>query len=310
MEQEQEKKKRIWVKIVGWVLVAGVAFVAVVAIGIYRFSWQGGVVNAMVSVAPFPVAIVDYHFVTFADFNKRFEAYRKAVEFNQEFDFTDPANNEVVVAQKQALLDRMVELELIEQIAKDSGIIVTEDDVNNQLEMLARQTGVEIEEFDTILLNVYGLGKNEFISQVVRPSLYESKLQLMVSSDRQLNLDAFSKAEDLLGKLKSGESFSSLAKEFSDDLSNSEIGGDLGWAPQGFFVKEFNDAIFSMEQGEVSGIVSTQFGLHIIELLEQTKDEEGTVLAHSRHILVNTRDFYDWLDGEKEKVSVWKFPVQ
>jgi peptidyl-prolyl cis-trans isomerase C len=74
-------------------------------------------------------------------------------------------------------------------------------------------------------------------------------------------------AKEVLEKLNKGESFGKLAETYSIDGSRKR-GGDLGMFPRGVMVKEFENAAFSLEKGQVSGIVKTQFGYHIIKRLE------------------------------------------
>jgi parvulin-like peptidyl-prolyl isomerase len=74
------------------------------------------------------------------------------------------------------------------------------------------------------------------------------------------------KAEDILKRVKAGEDFATLAKENSDDAGSKEQGGDLGWFGRGQMVKEFEDEAFKLKDNEVSGIVETKFGFHIIQV--------------------------------------------
>ena len=98
------------------------------------------------------------------------------------------------------------------------------------------------------------------------------------------------KAEELLAQLRAGGDFNALAKEFSVDTSNKDQGGDLGWFRRGMMVKPFEDAAFALKPGELSGIVETQFGYHIIKLEERrTQDSPSGQPAeevHARHILL------------------------
>jgi peptidyl-prolyl cis-trans isomerase D len=72
--------------------------------------------------------------------------------------------------------------------------------------------------------------------------------------------------QELQQKINNGESFEELAREYSEDPGSAKQGGDLGWVATGEMVKPFEDALFSMNKGEVSDIVVTQFGLHLIRL--------------------------------------------
>lgn len=73
------------------------------------------------------------------------------------------------------------------------------------------------------------------------------------------------KAEEILAKARAGEDFSALAARYSDDPSRTK-GGDLGTFAKGRMIKEFDDAVFSMQPNDISDILQTRFGYHIIKL--------------------------------------------
>lgn len=89
------------------------------------------------------------------------------------------------------------------------------------------------------------------------------------------------KAQIILDSLKSGKDFSELARRNSDDSGSAIQGGDLGKMKKGVLVKEFEDAAYLLEPGEVSNLIETIFGYHIIKLIEKSGD-----LIHTQHILV------------------------
>lgn len=100
---------------------------------------------------------------------------------------------------------------------------------------------------------------------------------------------AVEELEAVRQRLAEGESFADLALEVSDDTVSAEQGGDLGVISQGFFGDSFDEAAFGMEEGEVSGIVETDNGLHLLTVtglerqpFESMRDELQRELALSR----------------------------
>jgi len=88
-------------------------------------------------------------------------------------------------------------------------------------------------------------------------------------------------AESLLDSLKNGADFAVLATKYSDDPGSRAQGGDLGLVQRGMFYPEFEAEAFALKEGEISGVVESPVGFHIIQLLERKGNQ-----IHTRHILV------------------------
>ncbi len=86
---------------------------------------------------------------------------------------------------------------------------------------------------------------------------------------------------DIKARLEKGEDFAALAKQYSNDPGSADAGGELGMIGRGIMDKPFEDAMFALEAGEVSDVVETSFGLHLIKV-DEINGEERAV----RHILV------------------------
>jgi peptidyl-prolyl cis-trans isomerase SurA len=104
--------------------------------------------------------------------------------------------------------------------------------------------------------------------------------------------------EDLLRRIEQGEDFAELAKKFSDDPGSGAQGGDLGFQKRGTFVPAFEAMAYNLESNQVSPITETEFGFHIIQLLERRGN-----LIHCRHILVKPEITEADMDLAKAKLD-------
>lgn len=93
------------------------------------------------------------------------------------------------------------------------------------------------------------------------------------------------KIEEVQAKLKKGEKFDALAKQYSE-CPSSEKGGDLGYFSRGQMVKPFEDAAYAMKPGDVSDIVTTQFGYHLIQVTDK-KPESTTAYEEAKDKIGN-----------------------
>lgn len=96
--------------------------------------------------------------------------------------------------------------------------------------------------------------------------------------------EAYEKIAELRKRIIDGEDFATIAKTYSEDPGSASKGGDLGLMSRGDFVREFEEAAFNLKINEISDIVKTQFGYHIIQLLDRRGDK-----IHTRHILITIK---------------------
>lgn len=89
---------------------------------------------------------------------------------------------------------------------------------------------------------------------------------LITVDDKTKDADALKKIQELEKRARAGEDFGKLAREFSQDPGSVANGGDLGLTGRGMFVPEFEQALFSLKEGEISAPVKTQYGYHLIKL--------------------------------------------
>jgi peptidyl-prolyl cis-trans isomerase C len=117
------------------------------------------------------------------------------------------------------------------------------------------------------------------------------------------------KIEEIRDKITKGGDFAKLAAEFSDCPSGKRDGGNLDWFGKSRMVPEFEAAAFKLKPGEMSDIVETSFGYHIIKVTDKRAEKMlgyDEVKEDLRQDLINRekgKKFMDWLKGQKEKVT-------
>lgn len=168
----------------------------------------------------------------------------------------------------------------------------------------------EMQDYITQDVNVTPAEVKRFFERIPRDSLPYFSTEVEVSQIVRIPLtgekqteEARQKLIDLRKRIVAGEDFKALAKEYSEGPS-AKYGGDLGWASRGMMVPSYEAVAFKLQPGEVSMPVETEFGMHIIQLIERRGNE-----YHSRHILLmpepseaDIKRTEDYLDSLKQEI--------
>ncbi len=152
---------------------------------------------------------------------------------------------------------------------------------------------------------------------VIRVQLYRQKLAEQVTANvptteeqvwaRHILVQDEATAREVREKLQAGEDFAALAETYSQDPGSAARGGDLGWFGRGMMVQPFEDAAFSLDIGEISEPVQTDFGWHIIQVL----GHEERPMPADRLEAAKEQAFREWLrqvraEAEVEIYDWWK----
>ncbi|MCL6430509.1 MAG: peptidylprolyl isomerase [Anaerolineae bacterium] len=147
---------------------------------------------------------------------------------------------------------------------------------------------------------------------LVETSLLRDKLQQAMAAEvpkaaeqvhaRHILVDKEEEARAALERIHKGEDFAAVAREVSTDTSTKENGGDLGWFSRGQMVEEFETAAFSLQPGQVSDVVKTAYGFHIIKVEERDPNrplDEYLLLEKQSRVL----DEWLWAQRQSEAVK-------
>lgn len=145
-----------------------------------------------------------------------------------------------------------------------------ESNLNNEIEFKKL-----VEDTEIVLLKNYAIGKllsQKKVGEDEAKEYYKNNKEKFTKPETahasHILVDSEDKANEIINEINMGKTFEDAAKEYSTCPSNAK-GGDLGEFGRGQMVVEFEDAVFSMEEGSISTPVKTQFGYHIIKLIER-----------------------------------------
>jgi len=180
----------------------------------------------------------------------------------------------------KAILDQMIDVELVVQAALAEGATIDESVIDGQVEQLRlAQAGGDDAQFQAFLqenkiADVQELrrllGRDQLIEQMLLKHTTATQVRarhILVAAAPNEAESRKAAAEAILAELQGGADFAALARARSDDPGSAAQGGDLGWAPRGVYVAPFDEAVFSMAPGELR-LVQTDFGWHIVEVIE------------------------------------------
>ena len=109
---------------------------------------------------------------------------------------------------------------------------------------------------------------NENIEQYSSPEQVRAS-HILLKTEGKEDAVVKARAEDVLKQAKAGADFAALARKYSEDESNASKGGDLDYFGKGRMVPEFDQVVFTMEPGQISDLVKTQYGYHVIKLVDK-----------------------------------------
>lgn len=261
----------------------GGIIVIVLVVGVvaaYRAPDSVPVIPGVLAAVHAPAASVNGDIITWNDIKVDSDALAKYLA-----NPSAPATNYSADQLRTRVLHRLMLTAAAEQIAKEKGVEITEERLNQELDSLAATSGGKEKVAADILAN-FGWTYEQYRDRVVRSMLIMQELQKNLRTENGGNSELRTKAESVLAELKSGKKdFATLAKEYSED-SSAVDGGDLGPIRKGLTVEPFENALFALKKGEVSGVVETEFGFHIIKAEDVKKDKKGVVEeVRARHIL-------------------------
>jgi len=246
------------------------------------------------------IAIVNGSVITSEEFNRELSQVKQRI-LQQGVKISSPQLEGI----RNEILDNLINLELLFQESRNNGIKIEKEAIDSQMKLLKQKfpNDTEFEKFlseqnlsdSALILKIkQGIAIQELIETQLtnkikisdeeskvfydtNPDLFKQSEQVKAShilikvepdADEMKKSEAKEKIKTIQLKLKKSEDFAALAKEFSECPSKTN-GGDLGYFQRGQMVKSFEDVAFALKPKEISDIVETQFGYHLIKVVDK-----------------------------------------
>jgi parvulin-like peptidyl-prolyl isomerase len=315
------------------IVVIGLAVVAVAAAG--AAAWT---LNQSARRTSAVAAIVNGEAILWSQVDVEIE--RAAAQFG--VDTKNPAFEKQKAELTKAVIDQLIAQRLVMREAQKRGVVASTKEIDERLASIKRQfpddaafnkrltqAGFTVAALrDLIRLQITQRRLAETVTRVevtddevrkqfeAKRESYGKPAQIKVShilfrvADKSQDTLAAAKARIAQAKLADGAKFEDVARQYSEDPGSAERGGDLGFVSKGTLVKEFEEVAWKMKPGETSGLVRSQFGLHIIRVYEVKAAEPADfekVKAEIREELLNTKrqqEFDAWLAEQRKAAKV------
>lgn len=236
------------------------------------------------------IAKVNDEFILKSDYDREVANVKSVLEANG-MDFSTAEGKKILREVKEKVLESMINDRLILWQAREHDISLDDEEFNEAIKQLEKYHGGK-DALETYLKQ-QGYDRKTFEAQV-REQLIINKFKEKLTADVKVTeeevkkyydenkemfelpspeirashilLDTEEEAREILSKIRGGADFEELAKMYSKDPGTKDLGGDLGFFAKGKMVPEFEEAAFALNPGEVSDVVKTEYGYHVIKV--------------------------------------------
>jgi parvulin-like peptidyl-prolyl isomerase len=257
-------------------------------------------------------ALVNGNPIHLADYERELGQYEASLPLLRGIDPNSPEGQAELAEARAWILDWMITEELIVQAASQSGVVVTDEDVDSVMNEIAEESGGR-EALDAKLAE---LGETyEIHKEKERRGLIVAGMNQLITEGvprvaahvhaRHILVDTQEEADRIHAQLEGGADFAELAKAYSQDPNTRDVGGDLDWFPKGILtVPEVEEAAFSLEPGEFSDVVPSLLGYHIVQVVERDPDRQ---VSDDNLRLLQERALQKWIEGLKLQAEIQIF---
>lgn len=255
-------------------------------------------------------ALVNGQPLLLADYEREVALYAASMAAAGQ-DAATAEGQEALAQGRELVLEMLINQLLIEQAASAAGITVSEEELDATIEALRAETGEDA--FQQWLVD-QGMSSEDFRKRLRSDTIATHMANRAVENipthsehihARHVLANTEEEARQILSQLQAGGDFVSLARTYSQDVSTRDTGGDLGFFPLGILTApEVEAAAFALQPGQVSDVIQSSMGYHIVQVVERVPDME---IDPENLRLLREKASRAWLEGLRATANIQRF---
>lgn len=286
---------------IGLVIALVIVLYAGWAVGVFAGGWRGQKTLTVSRYLPLPAAAVGWQPLSLHSYlwqRQTIEHYTNYLNTNSPGVFAAGQTPN----SRQVAMTKIIRDWAAMKVADDQKIGVTPTDLDQAFNAQLLQGGDRAQTTKAIN-DLYGWTPEQFKQYVLKVAVIREKLREKLSFDDTINATERQQAERVDDLVKATPAdFAGLAKQYSEDVYGAS-GGDLGFFGRGEHAKEIDEAVFSLDIGEISELVHTKFGWHIL-VVEEKKQVDGQDQVHARQIFIAAPSIDEYLTTQLNQWGV------
>lgn len=277
-----------------------IAFLAYCGVALYKLQSTSGFIYGVTKVLPFPVAKAGSNWISYESY--LFELRRDMHYYHnqQQANFSTTDGKVQLKHLKELAMNEVVQDTYVNQLAKQNGVTVSDQAVNNEVALLRQQNrlGNSEQVFKEVLNEFWGWSESDF-----KRELHQQLLQQAVVA--KLDTETNARAQAALKQLQGGADFATVAQQASDDAATKAGGGQY---PNAITVNDrslppiLTADLFKLKPGETSGIIDTGYTLEIVKVVDANSDS-----VHAAHIQFTYKPITDYTKALQAKEPVHEY---
>lgn len=274
--------------------------------GMYYANWSDPVSRKVAYILQLPAGKINGDSLSLSQYLEDYNLLSAAIAEQREGLEFAKGNNNV----SDDIFNRLAIYALVDDRLKKYNIVISEDELAQMYDVLAKQF-TNIEEMFESIDKLYGLSPDQFKRKVLLPVLKLNRLQQALVADSGVNINkvANDKAQKVLATvLNEPDKFTDLAEQFTDDDAGVNTGGSMGWFFEDEMSQELNELLFSLPVGSIyPEVLKDDGGYYIYKVDDKMFDDEQNKEMIKVSRIYIAVDVNDYLKEEMEKAEVIKY---